>query len=91
MRVTLGRFDLKQEPIKRVLQVTHTLYRRTADSSVSSHERNIILHAVMEVLSDGFRGKGRISNVTMKAVVDVCALRLICAKNDLTRQFSPSL
>ena len=71
MRVALGRFDVKEQPIKRVLQVTHSLYRRTAESPTSAQERNIILSAILEILSDGLRGKGRISNVTMKAVVDV--------------------
>ena len=80
MRVTLGRFDVKDQPIKRVLQVTHTLYRRTAESTTSAQERNIILSAVLEILSEGFRGKNRISNVTMKAVVDVGLLPALLCK-----------
>lgn len=73
LRIALVRFDVSEQALRRLLQVTSTLYRRAAtDPSASAQERNIILGVVLEILSEGLRSKCRVTAPTLSAMVFVC-------------------
>ncbi|KAL5490495.1 hypothetical protein ACEPAI_5328 [Sanghuangporus weigelae] len=70
LRITLVRFDVSEQALRRLLQVTSTLYRRAAtDPATSSQERNIILMVVLEILSEGLRSKCRVTASTLSAMI----------------------
>lgn len=72
VRVALVRFDVSEQSLRRLAQVTSTLYRRAAAEPVgSAHERNSVLAVIIDVLSEGLRGKCRVTPLTLKAIVDV--------------------
>ncbi|THH07445.1 hypothetical protein EW145_g3377 [Phellinidium pouzarii] len=72
VRVALIRFNVDDLALRRLLQVTSTLYRRTAsESTVFSNERNSLITVVIDILSDGLRGKCRVTSLTLKAMIDV--------------------
>lgn len=78
MRIALVRFDVNEQSLRRLLQVTSTLYRRTAsEPGAHPQERNSILLVVNDVLSDGLRSKCRIIPSTLKAIVEVSVSHMI--------------
>ncbi|KAI5122947.1 hypothetical protein M0805_006828 [Coniferiporia weirii] len=71
VRIALVRFNVSDQALRRLLQVTSTLYRRTAsETGASANERNSILSVVIEILSDGLRGKCRVTLPTLKAIIE---------------------
>ncbi|EJD06034.1 uncharacterized protein FOMMEDRAFT_119510 [Fomitiporia mediterranea MF3/22] len=71
VRISLVRFDIHEQSLRRLLQVTSALYRRTAsEPGASAQDRNVILAVVVDILSEGLRGKCRVTPTTLKTMVE---------------------
>ncbi|KAH8117558.1 hypothetical protein DFH11DRAFT_1504486 [Phellopilus nigrolimitatus] len=84
VRIALARFNVSEQAMRRLFQVTSTLYRRAAsESGVTSNERNSILTVAIDILSDGLRGKCRVTPQTLKAIMDsLCSAWSTYLSND---------
>lgn len=74
LRATLLRFHASPESLKRIFQVTSALYKRYNAHHKSGGKEvsaNTITGTVLEILSDGLRGKVRIPSSTISSILEV--------------------
>lgn len=74
LRAALLRFHASSESLKRIFRVTSALYKRynaqnqTGGKGMSS---NSITETMLEILSDGLRGKARMPSSTISSILEV--------------------
>lgn len=74
LRVALSRFHVSVESLKNIFWVTSTLYKRyNAKNKAGERENpsNEITTAILELLSDGLRGKSRVPSSTLASIIEV--------------------
>jgi hypothetical protein len=74
LRATLLRFYASPESLKRIFRVTSTLYKRynaQNQSGGKGESANNITDTMIEILSDGLRGKARIPSSTISSILEV--------------------
>lgn len=74
LRATLLRFHVSPESLKRIFRVTSALYKRYNAQNQSGGKEvsaNSITDTMLEILSDGLRGKARIPSSTVSSVLEV--------------------
>lgn len=78
--MTLSRFHVSAESLKSIFGVTSTIYKRyNAKNMVGEKQRssNEITSAILEILSDGLRGKARVPSSTLASIVEVSSFNII--------------
>ena len=74
LRATLLRFHASPESLKRIFRVTSALYKRYNAQNQSGGKEvsaNNITDTMLEILSDGLRGKTRIPSSTISSILEV--------------------
>ena len=74
LRATLTRFHASPEGLKRIFWVTSALYKRYNTQNQSGGKgasANSITDAMLEILSDGLRGKARVPSSTVSSILEV--------------------
>ena len=74
LRATLLRFHASPESLKRIFRVTSALYKRynaQNQSGGKGESANCITDTMLEILSDGLRGKARIPSSTVSSILEV--------------------
>ncbi len=74
LRSSLIRFSVSVVSLRRVLQVTTTLYRKAAKVSGGDSEKmvNPIAAAMLEISRDGLNVKARVLASTLTSLIEVC-------------------
>ncbi|KAG6900874.1 hypothetical protein C0993_009992 [Termitomyces sp. T159_Od127] len=68
LRALLSRLNVGTEGLSRLLQATSSLHKKTSnDTGVT----NVVLHSLLEILSDGLRLKARVLPSTLKSMIEV--------------------
>lgn len=68
LRILLSRLNIGTEGLSRLLQATSSLRRKTTNETAVT---NVVLHSLLEILSDGLRLKARILPSTLKSMIEV--------------------
>lgn len=74
LRATLLRFHASPESLKRIFRVTSALYKRynaQNQSGGKATSTNNITDTMLEILSDGLRGKARVPSSTVSSILEV--------------------
>ncbi|KAI0324520.1 hypothetical protein GY45DRAFT_1288775 [Cubamyces sp. BRFM 1775] len=74
LRSSLIRFNVSVFSLRRVMQVTTTLYRRAAKVTGANQESilvNPIAHAMFDIAKDSLRSKARVTPATLAALLEV--------------------
>lgn len=74
LRATLLRFHASPESLKRIFRVTSALYKRYNAQNKSGGKEisaNSITDTMLEILSDGLRGKARVPSSTVSSILEV--------------------
>lgn len=74
LRATLLRFYASPESLKRIFRVTSTLYKRYNAQNQNGGKvasPNSITDTMLEILSDGLRGKARVPSSTLSSILEV--------------------
>ena len=90
LRSSLIRFNVSVGSLRKVLQVTTTLYRKAAKATGANPEIqlvNPIAAAMLEITKDNFLGKARVNPSTLIALVEVA--RAVYYTQDLHTHNSP--
>ena len=87
LRATLLRFHATSDSLKRIFRVTSALYKRYNAQNQSGGKEasaNSITDTMLEILSDGLRGKARVPSSTVSSILEVRIVRRLPSRKGLT-------